>query len=123
MSLNYECYYCKNTFLATKAIDGYEKGYKAGFLCPECGKNIQAGLQANRKISPEQYKWTFKAFVLFLPTVLTFNNETEYRLLDISLSLNTWCFLLWMAFIVALFAKKPSLFLSTTYFTEPVNKA
>ena len=122
MSLKYKCYYCKNTFLAKEAIDGYKKGYKVGFLCPKCGKNIQAGLQAKQKISKEQYIWTFIAFVLFLPAVYTLNSEAEHELLGVTLSLNAWCFLLWAVFIAILFVKKPSLFLATTFFTEPVNK-
>ncbi len=123
MSLKYECFYCNDTFLATEAIDGYGKGYKVGFLCPKCGKNVQAGLQANRKISPEQFKWTFIAFLLFLPIVLTLNHEAEYKILGLTLSLNTWCFLFWIVFIAILFAKKPALFLATTIITEPVNNA
>lgn len=123
MPLKYQCCYCSDKFLADEAIDGYGKGYKVGFLCPKCGKNVQAGFQAKPKISPEQYKWTFIAFVLFLPAVLTLNHEAEYKILGILLSLNTWCFLFWIVFIAILFVKKPALFLSTTIITEPVNNA
>lgn len=42
--MNYQCCYCKNEFPAIDAIDGYRDGYKIGFLCPNCGGNIQDNL-------------------------------------------------------------------------------
>lgn len=38
--MKYQCCYCKEEFPASEAIDGYDQGYKKGFLCPKCGKNI-----------------------------------------------------------------------------------
>ena len=123
MTLKYECYYCKKVFPAKDAIDGFEKGYKAGFLCPECGKNIQADSHAKQKVSAEQRKWAYLAFVLLLPTVFTTNSEIEYGIFEIAIGLNTLLFFSWLAFILILFAIKPSLFKETTLLTEPVSKA
>lgn len=39
--MNYQCCYCKEEFPPDEAIDGYNEGYKIGFLCPKCGMNIQ----------------------------------------------------------------------------------
>ncbi len=38
--MEYLCCYCSKTFDAYDAIDGYEHGYKKGFLCSHCNKNI-----------------------------------------------------------------------------------
>lgn len=39
--MRYECCACKGIFPAEKRIDGYEQGYRVGFLCPLCRANIQ----------------------------------------------------------------------------------
>ena len=39
--MNYECCKCKGIFPVEDAIDGFDQGYKVGFLCPLCGCNIK----------------------------------------------------------------------------------
>jgi hypothetical protein len=39
--MKYECCACLGRFSAKDAIDGYAQGYRAGFLCPLCGTNLQ----------------------------------------------------------------------------------
>lgn len=51
--MNYQCCYCKEEFPATEIIDGYKEGYKIGFLCPKCGKNIQD--------TPMNEEWVFSS--------------------------------------------------------------
>jgi len=51
--MNYQCCYCKEEFPAIEAIDGYKEGYKIGFLCPKCGKNIQD--------TPMNEEWVFSS--------------------------------------------------------------
>ena len=38
--MKYECCHCLSQFEVSKAIDGFEHGYKSGFLCPNCKENI-----------------------------------------------------------------------------------
>ncbi len=123
MAIKYECFYCKEVFRASAAIDGYDRGYRVGFLCPACGKNIQAGLRAKQKISREQYQWTFVAFLLFLPIIFTFDSEIQYRILETEIKLNALLFTLWWIFLIILALLKPSLLFATTYLTEPVEKS
>lgn len=44
MWVKYECYYCHEHFEAKDRVDGFDKGYNEGFLCPSCGKNIKDNL-------------------------------------------------------------------------------
>lgn len=38
--MEYSCCHCSKAFDVHDAIDGYEHGYKNGFLCPHCNENI-----------------------------------------------------------------------------------
>lgn len=49
--MNYLCCYCKHEFPAGGAVDGFKEGFKVGFLCPQCGKNIQD--------NPMKEQWVF----------------------------------------------------------------
>jgi DNA-directed RNA polymerase subunit RPC12/RpoP len=122
VAIKYECYYCKKIFPAEETIDGYDQGYKVGFLCPNCGKNIQAGLMAKQKVSHEQYVWTFIAFILFLPTIFTADSERVVEMLGQEIYLNTFLFVLWVAFMVVLMVLKPSLVFVRTFLTEPTDE-
>jgi DNA-directed RNA polymerase subunit RPC12/RpoP len=122
VSIKYKCYYCEKLFPAEEAIDGYDQGHRIGFLCPKCGRNVQAGLLAKQKIDSEQYIWTFIAFVLFLPTIFTVDSEMVLEMLGQEIHLNTFIFVLWVVFIVVLMIIKPSLFFSRTFLTEPADK-
>ncbi len=64
--MNYQCCYCKKEFPASEAIDGFSKGYKVGFLCPECGENIQD--------TPLNEEWAFssKSSQLFFVVVILY---------------------------------------------------
>ncbi len=123
MAIKYECCYCQGIFPAEEAVDGYNQGYKIGFLCPKCGENIQAGILAKQKLKSEQYKWTFIAFILFLPTLFTRNSDIIFGLLGFDVSLYTLFFIAWLAFMSILLISKPSLVMVTTFLTKPVNKA
>ena len=118
--IKYECCYCHNTFPAKQAIDGYQQGYKVGFLCPDCGENIQAGLEDGQKLTGEQFFWTIVAFILFLPTVFTRNSEATISMLEYAISLNMLVFVAWIVFFLILGLMKPSLFSTTTFYTKPV---
>jgi hypothetical protein len=51
--MNYLCYYCNHEFPAEDAVDGFNEGFKTGFLCPQCGKNIQD--------NPNKKEWVFSS--------------------------------------------------------------
>ncbi len=38
--MKYRCCNCNSEFRAKEAVDGYQDGYKVGFLCPNCRANI-----------------------------------------------------------------------------------
>lgn len=38
--MKYICCYCSKLFNVKEAIDGYDHGFKKGFICPYCNKNI-----------------------------------------------------------------------------------
>jgi hypothetical protein len=80
--MNYQCYYCKEEFPPVEAIDGYKKGYKIGFLCPNCGKNIQD--------IPMDAEWIFSrnSSKLFF-AILTGYFYLAWMFLDF-FELNTW---------------------------------
>ncbi len=122
MVIKYECYYCKKTYPAEEVIDGYNQGYKVGFLCPKCGKNIQAGLLAKRKISTGQYIWKYIALILFLPTAYTMDSEEILEILGQEIHLNTFLFISWVVFMIALILLKPSMAMATTFLTQPADK-
>jgi hypothetical protein len=122
MAFKYECYYCKEIYPAEEAIDGYNQGYEVGFLCPKCGKNVQAGLRAKQKISTEQYIWRFISFILFLPIAFTMDSEIVLAILGREINLNTFLFIAWIVFVVVLMLLKPSLIMATTFLTKPTDK-
>ena len=47
MADNYLCYSCNKKFPTNAAIDGYEKGYSRGFLCPHCDANLEEADQSD----------------------------------------------------------------------------
>jgi hypothetical protein len=121
VGIKYECCYCQQVFPADEAIDGFKRGYKVGFLCPRCGKNIQAGLLASQKLSAEQYLWGFIAFILFLPILLSRFSEMTFTVFELTFSLETVLLGALLLFLLVLFALKPALFKATTFLTEPVD--
>jgi DNA-directed RNA polymerase subunit RPC12/RpoP len=40
MSFHYKCHFCSSIFKSENAVDGFKDGFTEGFLCPDCGKNI-----------------------------------------------------------------------------------
>jgi hypothetical protein len=44
MGAKCECFYCHEAFPVEDRIDGFDQGYRVGFLCPHCGWNIKDNL-------------------------------------------------------------------------------
>ena len=121
-NIKYECCYCKTIFPADAAIDAYDKGHKIGFLCPNCGKNIIAGVFAKQKLRPGDSLWLIVAGVLFLPVFFTQYSDALLSILDKELELNTVLFVLWLVFVCVLLVLRPSPFRNKTFLTTPVTK-
>jgi hypothetical protein len=122
MAIKYQCCHCEQIFPADEAIDGFAQGYRVGFLCPRCGRNIQAGLSARQKLSVEQYAWAIVAFILFVPIVLSRFSDMTFTFFTLTFSLETLSLTVWLLFMLVLFVLKPALFKATTFVTEPVDK-
>lgn len=122
MSIKYECCYCKSIFPAEDSIDGYNQGYRIGFLCPKCGKNIQAGLLAKQKLSTAHYKALAIMFVTFLPALFSRFSEKTISISGMDIELHTMFLVVWLAVVIVLFLSKPSLFRATTFLTDPANR-
>ena len=124
MSLKYECFYCKCIFPAEDIVDGYNQGYKAGFICPECGQNIQAKpFLLRRKIDPKDEKWVLLLYALLLSMFIT---KFSDRVIEVfSYEVNIFIVALTSTFIymLVLFFLKPSFITSTTTLTRPVSSA
>ena len=122
MTIKYECHYCKATFPASESIDAYDKGYKIGFLCPCCGKNIQAGMLANQKLTTEHYKWIVITIFLYIPVLVTRKSDVIVAIFNFELNLNTVLFISWLLYATILLIFKPHLVMARIYLTKPVNK-
>ena len=48
--MKYKCCLCDKKFNAVEAVDGFDQGYKVGFLCPKCGGNIQDKILSSKVI-------------------------------------------------------------------------
>lgn len=68
--MKYQCYYCTKIFPASDAIDGYKEGYKTGFLCPHCNKNITDDLVSTETVYEDKKTNKFVGFVgaVFIPS-------------------------------------------------------
>jgi DNA-directed RNA polymerase subunit RPC12/RpoP len=47
MADNYLCYLCNKEFPTNAAVDGYEKDFSRGFLCPYCDANLEEADQSD----------------------------------------------------------------------------
>ena len=61
--MKYKCYFCHEIFPAVKAIDGFKDGYKVGFLCPCCGKNIKDDLVSTETVYESKATNKFVALI------------------------------------------------------------
>lgn len=41
MKEKYRCAACRRTFATRDAVDGFDQGYRKGFLCPFCNANLK----------------------------------------------------------------------------------
>lgn len=67
--MKYQCYFCTKVFPASDAIDGYKDGFKTGFLCPHCNKNIMDDLVSTKTVYANKKTNKFVATVgaIFIP--------------------------------------------------------
>jgi hypothetical protein len=68
--VKYQCCFCTKIFPSNDSIDGYKLGYKVGFLCPFCNKNIKDDLVSTETVYEDKKTNKFVAFVgtVFIPT-------------------------------------------------------
>lgn len=123
MGIQFECHYCHAVFPAEKRIDGYSQGYKVGFLCPQCGKNIKDNLlTANQRLNKCQRKWLTRLFWLFIPVFVSrfFDCHVEWFGKAISLEVILLGISVLVAGLVLLFV--PCTRKAGVFVTEPVDE-
>jgi len=68
MGMKYECYFCHHVFPVEEKVEGFNKGYLAGFLCPCCSKNIKDNvLLSKQRLDGCQKKWLNRIVWLSVP--------------------------------------------------------
>ena len=93
MSIRYECYFCHEIFPAESRIDGFSQGYKVGFLCPRCDKNIKDNVvAAKQRLDKCQFKWLLVVGLLYLPVFITSLFEYSLHIAVFEISLHTITF-------------------------------
>lgn len=121
MWVKYECYYCHEHFEAKDRVDGFDKGYNEGFLCPSCGKNIKDNLMLVTRQNECQKKWSNRILWLlpfiflshiFNDSINIFGNNIELKNLVILISVS-------FAIIVLIFV--PCTRRAGVFITKPVN--
>ena len=124
MSIRYECYFCHDVFPAQSRIDGFSQGYKVGFLCPHCGKNIKDNvLAAKQRLNGCQLKWLLVMVLLYVPVFITSLFEYPLNIGKHEVSLHVGSF---GAFVVAgalVLMLVPCTRKAGVILTEPVEKA
>ena len=60
----YQCAFCGKCFPVKKAIDGYSKGYRNGYLCPFCGINIEETGESNKDLTNLRFGYTYLALTI-----------------------------------------------------------
>jgi hypothetical protein len=90
MGAKFECCYCHQAFPVEERIDGFKQGYRVGFLCPHCGRNIKDNLLVpKQRLDDCQKKWLNRTFWLSVPFILSTFMDRTVRILghEIDLSL------------------------------------
>ncbi|MDX1346045.1 MAG: hypothetical protein R3179_09110, partial [Sedimenticolaceae bacterium] len=89
MGAKFECYYCHEIFPVEERIDGFKQGYRTGFLCPHCGRNIKDNLLVpKQRLNDCQKKWLNRTFWLSIPFILSTFVEWNIRIRDYDISLS-----------------------------------
>ena len=124
MSIRYECYFCHEVFPAQSLIDGFSRGYKEGFLCPHCGKNVKDNVvAAKQRLNGCQVKWLLVMVLLYMPVFITSLFEYPLHIEEHEVSLHAVSF---GAFVVAgalVLMLVPCTRKAGVILTEPVEKA
>ena len=111
-NMNYECCNCKGIFPVEDAIDGFEQGYKVGFLCPLCGCNLKDNPITAGYIIKSKWYFAISAGYMFLGLLI----------FEFSESLDVIEYFVFVAGLVLLlvygYFKHPDLFNQATTTTE-----
>lgn len=124
MSISYECYFCQKVFPVERRIDGFSRGYKIGFLCPHCGKNIKDNLLfSSQRLNDCQSKWLNRLFWLSIPFFVASFSDISFAIHGHEISLSAILFAIFTCFAILVLVFVPCTRKAGVFLTEPVNHA
>lgn len=124
MGAKYECYYCHEQFPVEERVDGFDRGYRVGFLCPHCGSNIKDNLLVpGQRLDDCQKKWLNRIFWLSVPFILSTFVDRNIHILDYEISLSALLLGLFVTGALLIFLFVPCTLRAGIFMTGPVEKA
>ena len=124
MGAKFECYYCHEIFPVEERIDGFKQGYRVGFLCPHCGRNIKDNLLVpKQRLNDCQKKWLNRTFWLSVPFILSTFVDRTIPVLDHEIDLSLLMLGLFLAGSLLIILFVPCTRQAGIFMTEPVDKS
>lgn len=123
MSVEYECCYCHEVFPADRRIDGFAQGFRVGFLCPCCGRNIRDSPIAVVRMGACQSRWLNRLFWLSVPAFVAMGYHPTIEILGHEVSLGWVILLVYLLLVGLLLLLVPCTRETGVVVTEPVDAA
>jgi hypothetical protein len=121
MSIKYECYFCHSVFAAEDRVEGCEQGYRTGFLCPHCGRNVKDNiLLSKQRLDGCQKKWLIRIFWLAVPYFLANLFDRQFLIQGHEVALSTLLFFGFLVGAGAVLVWVPCTRRPGVFMTEPV---
>ena len=124
MGMKYECYFCHHVFPVTEKVDGFEKGFAVGFLCPRCGENIEDNiLLSKQRLDGCQKKWLNRIFWLSVPFFASTLFDREVAIYGHEVPLSALLLAVFAVVALVILFAVPCTRKAGVFITEPVKKA
>jgi hypothetical protein len=123
MGAKFECCYCHEHFPIEERMDGFSQGYRTGFLCPHCGRNIKDNLLIpKQRLDACQKKWLNRIVWLSVAFILSTLFDRNMQIRDYEISMSTLIFGLFVASALLILLFVPCTRRAGIFMTEPVEK-
>lgn len=122
MTDKYECAVCAKTFKTTDAVDGFEQGYKVGFLCPFCKSNIMETGSYSNSLSNLRFGLSYASVMLL--AFLSIRNDLDGLIFsgEVSAKLIVLTALMTIATAGLFYINREKLFKETILYTKRVGQ-